>query len=395
MSARRVGVLLGGCVLSAVCAATLAARHASPAEVSPVVPHGNWNAVWVASLVVGTAAAALGGIAVWRSAAPLAPVLAIAIAIQVVPLAAPLLLSKDVYLYWAEARIATAHNSSPYRKTPADFPRDVALPRVSEEWRDARSPYGPTWEALSLVPASVVSTPRQAVVAYRLLAVAGVLGTLLLIAWATGSAGAVALLGWSPLVALHFAGGGHSDGWLVLLIGIGVVARRRALGGGAWALAAAMKPPPIVFAPLDLAADRFRRPRRFWAGLGAGIAAVAVATAVWGAGWIRSALVGVHGTSPFGGVHWLMEGGVTHRNAVLAGAAIFAVVFAVLFVDAWRNGRARLSLAALALCLCSSLLRPWYGIWPLALAALELDAVAAIAAFAFSAYLLLADAALF
>jgi hypothetical protein len=148
-----------------------------------------------------------------------------------------------------------------------------------------------------------------------------------------------------------------------------------------------------VLFPLDLAADRARRPARFWAGLAiAAVVVVGVSAAVWGVGWIRASLVGVHGASPLGGVHWLTQLGLRHRYAVLAGGVVFAAVYAVLLVHAWRRGRARLSLAATALCLTTSLLRPWYAIWPLALAAAEADALAGAAAVVLSAYLLFGDA---
>ena len=387
------GIGAGAVALLAVVAATIAARHAHPAEVSPVVPDGRWNPVWLTALLVGLVAYAVGCYLVWRARrSSRTAVLALAVAIQVVPLAAPLLLSKDVYLYWADARVVTAHGDSPYRHPPADFPKDIAVPYASEQWRTSPSPYGPTWQALTLLPAAAVSTPKQAVTAYKLLSVAGVLATLLLIAGATTGAAPLALLGWNPLIALHFAGGGHSDGWLVFLICLAVVAGRRATGGGAWALAAAFKPPPLALAPLDLAASRFRRPARFWIGAAAGVVVVAILSVIWGFGWIKASLVGIHGTAPLGGVHWLSEAGLSHRDAVAVSTLVFAAVYVALFVSAWRSGRARLSLAALALCLTSSLLRPWYAIWPVALAALEVDTVAAIAAIAFSAYLLLADA---
>jgi hypothetical protein len=393
---RSVALAAGGICLAGIVAATVAARHAHPAEVSPVVPDGSWNAVWLTALAVALLAYALGCLAAWRARHSLRlPVLAIAVSIQVVPLAAPLLLSKDVYLYWAGARVVTAHGGSPYRNPPAAFPHDVALPYVSEQWRDEGSPYGPTWQALTLLPAVAVSTPKGAVVAYRLLAVAGVLATLLLLWRVTPGGASVALLGWNPLVALHFAGGGHSDGWLVFLICFAVVAGRRAAGGGAWALSAAFKPPPLVLAPLDLAASRFRRPRAYWAGVVGGVVVVLILSAIWGFGWIRTSLVGIHGTAPLGGVHWLTEAGLSHREAVAVAFLAFAAAYVALFVSAWRTGRARLSIAALALCLTSSLLRPWYAIWPVALAALEVDGVAAIAAVGFSAYLVLADAGAF
>jgi hypothetical protein len=389
---RRSAPLLGATVVVAVLAAAIAARHASPAEVSPVVPRGHWNAVWIAALIAGLAAYAIALLVVRTG---LVTAVAIAAAVQLIPLAAPLLLSKDAYLYWAEARTVLVHHASPYRSTPNDFPADPATPYVSEEWRVERAPYGPTWEVLALAPSAAAGTSRpHAAFAYKLFGALGVLLTLALVAASTNNAAAVALVGWNPLVALHFAGGGHSDGWLVALLCLGVVARRSERGGAAWALAGAFKPVGGVLLPLDLAADRLRRPWRFWLGLvGAAVAVLAASAAAWGTGWIRASLIGVHGASPLGGVHWLTQAGLSHHDAVGVGAAVFAVLYALLLVRAWRTGRAGLSLAASALCLTTSLLRPWYGIWPLALAAIEEDAWGGAAvAVALSAYLLLGDA---
>lgn len=388
---RRTAPFLGGVVVAGVLAATIASRHASPAEVSPVIPRGSWNAVWIAALIVALVAYATALLVVRGG---ITTALAIAAAVQLVPLAAPLLLSKDTYLYWAGAREVIVHGASPYRSSPGDFPADPATPYVSEEWRTGPAPYGPTWETLALAPAAVAgSSPRHAAFAYKLFSVLGVLLTLALVASATRSAASVAVLGWNPLVAVHFAGGGHSDGWLVALLCLAVVARTRARGGAAWALAGAFKPIGGILFPLDLAADRLRRSRRFWFGLiGVAVVAFVASAAAWGVGWIRASLVGVHGASPLGGVHWLSELGLSHHNAVAVGAVVFAAVYVILLARAWRTGRAGLSLAASALCVTTSLLRPWYGIWPLALAAVEEDIAGAAVAVALSAYLLLGDA---
>jgi hypothetical protein len=107
---------------------------------------------------------------------------------------------------------------------------------------------------------------------------------------------------------------------------------------------------------------------------------------------VHAALTGTSETSPLGGVHWLMELGLRHRYAVVVAALAFLVVYAFLLRDAWRRGRARFSLAATALCLTSSLLRPWYGLWAVALAAVEEDALGAAVAYALSGYLLFGDA---
>jgi hypothetical protein len=106
-------------------------------------------------------------------------------------------------------------------------------------------------------------------------------------------------------------------------------------------------------------------------------------------------VVAVHGTSPIGGVHVLTELGLRHRYAVALSGVGFAFIYLLLLRNTWRTGRSRLSLAATALCLLSSLLRPWYALWPVALAALEDDGAAITAAVALSAYVLFADAVSF
>jgi hypothetical protein len=116
---------------------------------------------------------------------------------------------------------------------------------------------------------------------------------------------------------------------------------------------------------------------------------------VYGPHWVTATVAGAHQSSPIGGVHWLTQLGLRHRYAVVTGGLAFAVIYLALLRSAWRTGRARLSLAASALCMTSSLLRPWYALWPLALAGIEEDELAALAALALSAYVLFADAVSF
>lgn len=107
---------------------------------------------------------------------------------------------------------------------------------------------------------------------------------------------------------------------------------------------------------------------------------------------MQASLIGVHGASPLGGMHWLTEAGLTHHNAVAVAGLVFVVVYCALLVHAWRSGVAHLALAATALCVTTSQLRPWYGIWPLAAAALDEDPLGRAAAVALSAHLLVGDA---
>ena len=385
-------------LVAALAAAMIAARHAHPSEVSPVSPSGEpWLTFWTWGV---TAAFALYAIGTWlarKGALSLRVAIITAVIVQTLPLAAPLLLSKDVFLYWSEARIAIVHHANPYRATPGDYPADPAYNHVSEIWRTETAPYGPAWEALATAPAAAAgSSSHRAELGYRVLALLGVLAGTLIIARRTRNAAAVALLGWSPLVALHFAGGGHSDAWMIALLVLGVAASGTARGGAAWPIASAFKVVPAILLPLELAARRLRAPKRWWLGLiGAAIVVVAASTAIVGPGWVTATVAGAHQSSTIGGVHWLTELGLRHRYAVVVGALAFAAVYLTLMRSAWRSGRARLSLAATALCLTSSLLRPWYALWPLALAAVEEDELGGVAALALSAYVLFADAVSF
>jgi hypothetical protein len=388
MAAAAVGCGLVGAVVLAV----VAARHAAPSAVSPVVPSGLWNGAWEGALACAFVLYGVGSFLAWNGALRLRLAVLVALAVQVVPLAAPLLLSKDAFLYWGEGRVFAIHHANPYVSTPADYPRDPAVPWVSQSWVGQPSPYGPAWTLVGALPASTPSH-RTAELAYRALSVAALLGCIVLVARRTRSAAAVAFLGWSPLIAVHFAGGGHSDS-LMILATLGAIAAGASLAGGAlWSLGSAFKPFPPILVPLELARRRLELGRRWWLGLvGCGLLVAVVATALFGTHWIHSVSTGAHQTSPLGGVHWLTEAGLTHREAVVAGGLVFVAVYIVLLRNAWRTGRGRFSFAATALCLTSSLLRPWYALWPVALAALEEDALAAVAAFALSGYLLFGDA---
>ncbi|HEY2372460.1 MAG TPA: hypothetical protein VGH82_07910 [Gaiellaceae bacterium] len=389
----RVAVAVGTCLAGLTVLAVVAARHAAPSEVSPVIPRDEWNDIWVASLVASFVLYGLGTYLAWSGAMRLRVAVIVAVFVQAVPLGAPLLLSKDAYLYWGEARVFAVHHANPYVATPAQYPTDPATPWVSESWRSQATPYGPAW-TLAAAPVAATSSRLVAELAYRAIALVALLGCLLVIARRTRSAAAVAFLGWSPLLALHYAGGGHSDA-LMMLATVGAIALGTSsfAGGALWPVASAFKPFPPVLVPLELARRRLAVGSRWWAGIVVStIAMIAIATGLFGTHWIRQATTGAHQSSPLGGVHWLTEAGLTHRVAVVVAALVFVAVYVVLLRNAWRTGRGRFSLAATALCLTSSLLRPWYAIWPVALAALEEDALAAVAAFALSAYLLFGDA---
>jgi hypothetical protein len=393
-SRQLAATVVGAGLVGTVALAVAAARHAAPSAVSPLVPRGSWNAVWIAALVVAFALYGAGTVLARGNRVSLRIALGIAVAVQAAPVAAPLLLSKDAYLYWGEARVLTVHHANPYRAAPGDYPTDPAVRWISESWRDEPTPYGPAWTVASAAPAVAAGdSAHAAALVFRVLAVLALLASVALVARRTRSAAAVAFLGWSPLLALHYGGGGHGDALMMLIVLGAVTGGTSARVGALWPVASAFKPFPPVLVPLELARRRLAMGTRWWTGLLASTAAVAAAsTALFGTRWVHAALTGTSETSPLGGVHWLMELGLRHRYAVVVAALAFLVVYAFLLRDAWRRGRARFSLAATALCLTSSLLRPWYGLWAVALAAVEEDALGAAVAYALSGYLLFGDA---
>ncbi len=386
---------LGLCLVMVL--AILSTRRADIAGSSPIVPNGAWDRIWIGSVLAMLALYGLGALLAGPGRTALMVATAVAIVLQALPLAAPLLLSGDVNLYWAQARVVTAHHANPYTVPALRFADDPATKVASRQWTQETEPYGPSWVAIGAVPALVSGHSRKtAERLYRLIAFAGVLACILLVAWSTRNARSVAFLGWNPLIALHYAGAGHNDAWMTVALVAAVAARGSPAGGLAWTLGSGFKPVPAILLPLELARARLRLPLRFWVGLvGSGIAFIVVATALFGTPWATASSVGAHATSPIGGVNVVVEAGVRHRNAVVICGLVFLAVYAVLLRRAWVTGRANLAVAAVALCLLSSLLRPWYALWPVALAAVEADGPGELAAYGLSVYLLLIDAVRF
>ena len=64
---------------------------------------------------------------------------------------------------------------------------------------------------------------------------------------------AAALVGWNPVVAVHFAGGGHNDALMMALVAAALALgerKRVQAAGAAWALAVLVKWVPLVVLPL-------------------------------------------------------------------------------------------------------------------------------------------------
>jgi hypothetical protein len=380
-----------------------AVAFAYPQSSSIVPEHGGtggaWSWLYLGAVTAAFVAYVVGLVTFGRaSRSPrLRSAVVLACAIQVAPLAGPVLLSTDVYTYWDYGRIAVVHGGNPYVDVPNDYPQDPAYPLMGSRWYDTTSVYGPGFTLASEGHAAAVgSSPDGAAWTYRVLSAAAMLA-LVALAARLGSrpAFAAAFVGWNPLLAVHFAGGGHNDSWMMALVLAALAlaaAGRRPLAGAAWAGAIAVKWVPLLFLPLRLLAAKRTGRRVDHVGF-AVAAAVLAGAATWryGLSWIGAA--GPLATnlaeeraryaipSRVADVG-LPEGVVA---AVFVGA--FAVAYLWLLREAW-HGRARLALTAGLLLLASSWLVPWYAVWAVPLAAVEEDGAARVLALAVSAYLL-------
>jgi hypothetical protein len=380
----------------------IAAASAWPDE-SPLVPrHGGhpegdeaWSWLYLGA-AAGAFAAYVAGLLLVSRGARVVPVAALALAIQLAPLAAPLLLSTDAWTYWSYGRIAAVHAGNPYEDEPAEFAGDAAFPHIGTEWHETTAVYGPAF-TLAAEPVAHVAGESEDAAAwiYKTLAALAVCAAAALAArLAARRSFAWAFVGWNPLLALHFAGGGHNDAWMAALV-LGALALaasgRRELAGGTWALAIAVKWVPLVLLPLKVLEAPAGRRRVGYAGLAVAAALIAAA-ATWryGLSWLGAlgpvAGEAREGTS-FAVPRRLESLGVPYELAVGLLVTAFAVAYLALAREAFR-GRARLGLAAGLLLLATPYLVAWYVVWAVPLAAAEDDRPAQVVALALSAYLL-------
>lgn len=367
---------------------------------SPLTPDnadGSTRWPWLYLAALGAAFGAyLAGLWIARGARVLVPVAVMAAAIQLTPLAGPLLLSTDAYTYWDYGRLGAVHGANPYVDEPAEFPDDPAYQRMGRDWRETTTVYGPVFTLASEGHAVVVGeSPEAAAWTYKALAaIAMLVLTALAAVVARDRAFAAAFVGWNPLLAVHFAGGGHNDSWMMAFV-LGALALgaagRRQWAGASWVAAIAIKWVALVFLPLRALEARAQGRRVGHLGFAAA-AVVVAAVGTW--------RYGVHWLNAFGpvarnlgeGAHISLPGrlealGVPRMAAVTLLAVAFAIAYAWLLREAWW-GRARLGLCAGLLLLATPWLLAWYAVWAVPLAAVEEDRVARVLALGLSAYLL-------
>jgi Glycosyltransferase family 87 len=331
-----------------------------------------------------------------RRGARLRVVAVLAVVIQLVPLAAPLLLSTDAWTYWSYGRIAAVQDANPYRDPPEDFPDDPSYPYVGADWRDTTSVYGPAF-TLASEPVALAAGESEDAAAwiYKTLAAVAVLVALVLAArLSPRPVFALAFVGWNPLLAVHFAGGGHNDAWMAALVvaAVALAASGRSVwSGAAWVTAVLIKWVPLAFLPLRALAARragVRFDRRGF--VLAGVLLVGLATARYGLAWLGAfgpLAKNANQETSYALPHRLQELGVPRGLALALFALGLVAAFAFLAREA-MHGRARLGLAACALMLAAPWLVVWYLVWAVPLAAAEDDRTAQLVTLALGAYLL-------
>jgi len=331
-----------------------------------------WARVFTVSLSLAFVLFVVGLALIRAHPASVRAVAAIAVAIQVALLGAPLVLSTDAWSYWDYARIAAAHGANPYSAPPAAYPRDVAYPHMAGAWHRTTSVYGPAF-TLASEPLALVarSSPAAAAWLYKALAAAAVLTAAGLAGYlARRKAFAIAFVGWNPLLAVDFAGGGHNDAWMsaIVLAALALAASgRRRLSAVAWAVAIFVKWVPLLLLPLHLLEQ----------------------SVAFGPHWLRAASPLAHLARH--GSHFAVPRRIAFGlppGVVLAATAVALVAGYAWLLRSAVRGRARLGLAAGMLLLASPYLVSWYTIWAVPLAAAEEDGAAQLLSLGLCAYLL-------
>jgi hypothetical protein len=323
-------------------------------------------------------------------------IVTVAIAIQLLPLSAPLLGSTDAWSYWDYASIAATHGANPYAVKPSVYPRDAAYGHMGAAWHTTTSVYGPAF-TLASEPVALAANGSATAAAwtFKTLAAAGVLLAAALAGLlARRIAFAVAFVGWNPLLAVDFAGGGHNDVLMVVLVltALALAAMgRRGMSSTAWAASIYVKWVSALLLPLHLLAERAAGRRMAWRSLVTALAAGAlIATVAFGLHWPGAAMplahTAAHG-SRFAIPHRLESAGLPRWAALTVVASAFTVAYALLLRSAAR-GRARLGLASGLLLLSAPYVVSWYTVWAVPFAAAEEDAAAQLVSLGLCAYLL-------
>jgi hypothetical protein len=375
----------GAVVLALVCAAAAMAWWDDMPVAARDGGRASGKSAWLfLALLIAAFAAYLIGLAALRrtsGARALRGVCALAVAVQLAPLAAPLLLSTDGWTYWSYGWIGARGGGNPYSDPPLEFGANPALPHMGAAWLETTSVYGPAFTLASepIAIAAGGSADAAAWIFKALAALAAVTAALVAGRLARRRALAVAFVGWNPILAVHLAGGGHNDAWvgalLVCALALAAVSRLEA-AGGLWALAILVKWVPVVFLVLRaLEARATGRTIRHAGFAVVGMAVAGVASWRYGPAWVEAIapLAGNAARKTSYALPARLEQLGAPEGLALGLAAAALAAGLVWLARAALNGRARLGLAGCLLLVTTPYLVVWYLGWAVPLAAVDED----------------------
>lgn len=325
------------------------------------------------------------------------------LAVHLVFLLAPPLLSTDVFGYLAYGRLWGVHGLNPYTHAVEEIPTDVINNYLSRAWPESLStPYGPLFVLLA---SALAKLPIAAGLWFlKVLSTASALGCTLLVWRCAKRLGrpavpAALFVGLNPLWLAWAVAGAHNDTLMMLLVLAGVtlaVSQHERLAGGALALAIAVKATAgLALAFLWLGSDR--RGSVLLGALSAGVVIAAVSLAALGTDVLHyPATLAEQGSHvsrqnvPQHLGHLLGFGGITPGLKLVAAVCFFAALAALLF-SVWRGADwiGAAGWATVAFLITTTSLHPWYIVALLPLAAIADSARLRVAALAMTALLIL------
>src|ERR1700690_388006 len=169
------------------------------------------------------------------------------VALNVLVLLGPPLISTDVFSYQAYARMGATYGINPYLHGPSAINLDPIFPYIGAKWFNTPNVYGPLFPVFSYAFAKL--SIATSVYVYKAIAGAAALG-LVAVVWRcagqlrTNQVRAVALVGLNPLLIIYGVGGGHNDLLMLLTVTGAVyalVTRHERLGGALGVVAAGIK----------------------------------------------------------------------------------------------------------------------------------------------------------
>ncbi len=338
-------------------------------------------------------------------ALPLRWIASAVVCMHLVFMAAPLLLSRDAFLYLAHARAGSLSGLNPYVDTPADAAGDPVLQYVFPPWADGPSIYGPLFTVLTyaLAPLGVAGgiwALKAAIASASLGCVTFVFASARRLE--KDQVAAAAFVGLNPVLLVWVVGGAHNDALLAVLLAAGIylsLVGSEGVAALALVAAAAVKATAGVVLPLFLLGAHRRRNALRGAALAVAGLLLAV-TVAFGSSGVRdllgSLLAARENVSP--------QSLPSQLSSVVLGAEAvpvqfvpigIAVLASVATLMLWRTSRGTSWTAAagwtvFALLASTVWLRPWHLTWLLPLAALGGDRGLRVATLGLTAFVILA-----